>query len=171
MSNSFNPYTASNAEPIAMPANVVQGELADRGMRLLGSIIDGVIIMPIVLPLALLLGVGLGIMFGDGMLTNLLATVFGAIIGIGGFLAVHGYLLAKYGQTVGKKLLNMRIVGDDGRQLPFQELVLKRYLPLWIASSVPYLGMLAVIIDALAIFRENRKCIHDEIAKTKVIKV
>ena len=37
------------------------------------------------------------------------------------------------------------------------------------ASMVPMLGGFASLVDALCIFREDRRCIHDLIAGTRVI--
>ena len=55
--------------------------------------------------------------------------------------------------------------------MPFGPLVLKRYVPLWVVANIPFIGGLFALADSLAIFRDTRKCIHDDIAGTKVIKL
>ncbi|MEA2700447.1 MAG: hypothetical protein QOI66_4718, partial [Myxococcales bacterium] len=40
-----------------------------------------------------------------------------------------------------------------------------------IISAIPYLGGLYALVDALFIFRDDRRCIHDLIAGTRVIAV
>ena len=39
----------------------------------------------------------------------------------------------------------------------------------WLAGRVPVVGILLRLVDILAIFRPDRRCIHDHLAKTKVI--
>jgi uncharacterized RDD family membrane protein YckC len=70
---------------------------------------------------------------------------------------------------VGKYLIKTQIVSDSGDLVPFAPLILKRYLPVWVVGQVPYIGPLLLLGNVLAIFRENHKCIHDDLAGTKVI--
>jgi len=44
-----------------------------------------------------------------------------------------------------------------------------RYIPIWIVGLIPGVGIALTILDALFIFRDDRRCIHDLIAGTKVI--
>jgi uncharacterized RDD family membrane protein YckC len=87
------------------------------------------------------------------------------------FLVLHGYLLATRGQTIGKYLLGMQIVSADGRLVPFWRLIALRYLPFWVVTAAPRIGWILSLANALAIFRESRKCFHDDIAGTKVIQL
>ncbi len=149
-------------------------QLATLGERFLGSLIDGIIMVPILFGAGFVLGMVLtsfGIVL-ESFEFDLLTTVIGALMGIGVFLAVQGYFLASKGQTVGKMAMGTQIVSEkDGEIVPFVELILKRYLPIWVLSYIPVVGSFIGLIDALFIFRENRKCLHDEIAGTKVIKL
>lgn len=182
--SSPNPFSDPNQypspNPYASPAFVndkfplgASGQLATRGNRFLGALIDGLIILPISFGAGLVLGivmVAAGIE-PTGIGFNIIAAVAGGVLGAGIFLAVHGYLLATRGQTVGKMIMKTQIVSDSGELVPLGALILKRYVPLWIVASIPYVGGLICLGDALAIFRENRKCLHDEIAGTKVIQL
>jgi len=88
------------------------------------------------------------------------------------FLLLNGYLLAKYGQTVGKKLVGTRIVSHvDERILPLGRVFGLRYLPLSIIAQIPVVGGFVGIIDGLFIFRKDKRCIHDLIAGTKVVNI
>ena len=78
-------------------------------------------------------------------------------------------MLSNYGQTVGKKVLDIKIVGMDGNKLEFLPLIGLRYAPLWIASYVPVVGGILAIVNILFIFRKDRRCIHDHIAGTQVV--
>ncbi len=85
------------------------------------------------------------------------------------FFGLHGYLLSRYGQTIGKRMLGIAIVTMDNRIPPFFQLIGQRYLTQWLAGMVPVIGILLRLVDILAIFRPDRRCIHDHLAKTKVI--
>lgn len=85
------------------------------------------------------------------------------------FFALHGYLLSRYGQTIGKRILGIAIVTMDNRVPPFFQLITQRYLTQWFAGMIPVIGLLLRLVDVLAIFRPDRRCIHDHLAKTKVI--
>ena len=41
----------------------------------------------------------------------------------------------------------------------------------WVIASVPLVGSLYALVDALLIFRSSRKCLHDTIADTIVVNV
>ncbi|MBV1869802.1 MAG: RDD family protein [Gammaproteobacteria bacterium] len=87
------------------------------------------------------------------------------------FLIMHGYLLKKYGQTIGKNIVGIKIV-TVANQLPdFKYLILLRYLPLWTAVFIPIIGGLFPTVDILFIFRKDRRCIHDLIAGTMVVDI
>ena len=85
------------------------------------------------------------------------------------FFALHGYLLSRYGQTLGKRILGIAIVTMDNRVPPFFLLISQRYLTQWLAGMVPVIGIFLRLADILAIFRPDRRCIHDHLARTKVI--
>jgi hypothetical protein len=55
-----------------------------------------------------------------------------------------------------------------GSILPVGEILLKRYLPIWIVAMIP-LGGLLILVDVLMIFRQNHRCLHDDIADTVVV--
>ena len=73
------------------------------------------------------------------------------------------------GQTVGKKLLKIKIVRSDGTAADFQRIVVFRLLPVYLVQLVPVIGGFIGLLDVLFIFRSSRQCIHDQIADTIVI--
>lgn len=81
-------------------------------------------------------------------------------------------LLVKHGQTLGKRALGIRIVRLADESVPgFVKLVLLRqFLPL-LVLAIPYVGCLIWLLNVLFIFRADRRCLHDLIAETKVVKV
>src|SRR6056297_3999509 len=92
-----NPF----APPSSMPADVgMDGAppLARRLTRLVAAIIDGVIAMIVTLPIFLVFGItGAAV---DGSF-SIVGYVLQLVLGMAIFLAIHGYLLATRGQSVG----------------------------------------------------------------------
>lgn len=182
-SHETNPYASPQTESFAENPTVEGGvRLATRGERLGGAMIDGVLLLLIILPLSFglsFLQVGIFSSSVDewdapvGTFTwaSFMAELVGVVIGIFAFLILNGYLLATRGQTLGKSMLKMRIVSEDtGRILPFGPLFVKRYLSIWLLSCIPGIGNFVSLVDSLAIFRANHKCLHDDFAGTIVVK-
>ena len=144
--------------------------LASRWKRLGGALVDGLIGMVVTIPVMVSMGLFEQMMQGQGMSIGQQAFFF--VFGLAVFLIVHGYLLAKRGQTVGKFVLGTRIVNNNtGQLVPFNKLFGLRYLPLMIIALIPILGNLLCIIDALFVFRDDKRCVHDLIAGTRVVDV
>ncbi len=88
-----------------------------------------------------------------------------------GYLGYQINLLATAGQTIGKRALGLRIVlAKDDSNGGFVPNVLLRGLVPSIIMAIPYLGRLGLIADILFIFRDDRRCLHDHIAGTRVVK-
>ena len=100
------------------------------------------------------------------LLENVILFLGGCVL----YLALHGYLLATRGQSLGKMAVQIKIVDyDTGQLLPFGKLVGFRLAPVWIVSQIPIIGGVLGLIDILFIFGEERRCVHDLIAGTKVV--
>jgi uncharacterized RDD family membrane protein YckC len=85
---------------------------------------------------------------------------------------VQWTLLAKRGQSLGKMAMNIRIVRNDNDSNPgFLSAVVLRIWLSGILSAIPCLGQLFLLIDILSIFSEERRCLHDWLAGTKVVDV
>ncbi|WP_027710427.1 RDD family protein [Zooshikella ganghwensis] len=86
------------------------------------------------------------------------------------FFLINGPLLAKNGQTVGKKLLGIAIVSyTTNKILPLFQVILIRYGCFVILGFIPAIGQLASLVNTLFIFRKERRCLHDYVADSKVI--
>jgi uncharacterized RDD family membrane protein YckC len=86
------------------------------------------------------------------------------------FVLLHGYLLATKGQTVGKALLKIRIARPDGSPASLARLLGLRYGVVYLVYMVPFLAQAWGLVDALLIFRQSKRCLHDSIADTIVVK-
>jgi uncharacterized RDD family membrane protein YckC len=161
------------APPLAHVEDVVPsgtGTLAGRGTRLLAILIDAVLAGLAFGAIALLTPINV---FNprpgsSGLVGVLLVNV---VLGFIIFLVIHGYLLATRGQTVGKALLKIRIVRSDGSPASFGRIVGLRYLPTSIVAPIPFVGAVYSLVDSLLIFRQSRRCLHDNIADTIVVNV
>ncbi len=143
--------------------------LADRGTRFVAAFIDGIIGVCYALPIVFVLGDWKYIAARQNIPFYL--TAAGAVLGFIAFVLIHGYILKRYGQTIGKKLMGIRIADLDGNVPDYAKVLFLRYLPISVVSLIPGLGQFLPLIDVLFIFRADRRCIHDLLAGTKVVKV
>lgn len=170
MSDPINPYAPPQAE-ILSATDSSQAPLASPWKRLGAAIVDGLIIGAVSVPVMWLTGyfsrAKQMAMEGRSWTPEVLLW---AVFGLGLMIAINWNHLAR-GQTIGKGLLQLRIVRKNGSPAERNHIILKRLLPVQIASQVPIIGSLAVLVDALCIFRGQRNTLHDDIADTKVIEV
>ena len=88
------------------------------------------------------------------------------LIAIGITFVCQAYLLARYGQTIGKRMLKIRIVKQDSFRTPTLTRSFGiRECGMYLLHWVPFLPL----IDVLWIFGEQRKCLHDLWSDTIVI--
>ena len=181
MADQANPY----APPVATVADVsyhagTEPRLAERGTRLGASMIDGLVMLLLFAP-AMLAGIGLGDLGGTADATPpailvwaeahpVVTQIVGDIAGLLVFFAVNGYWLHTRGQSIGKRLLKIRIVRSTGERATLSRIIFARYVPTQAVGMVPVIGMLYALIDILFIFRDSRQCLHDTIADTIVVK-
>lgn len=164
MKDYTNPYQTPDAQPSTGADSTAP--LAGRGQRLAGALIDGLIGMALIGPLFYFSGTWEALMQGQVM--DLSTTLTWFIVGEVAFLAVQGYLLLNRQQTIGKWLLNMKIVGMEQDAVPAGKLYGVRYLLMHVIAQIPVLN-LVMIIDPLLIFRKDKRCLHDLLAGTQVI--
>jgi uncharacterized RDD family membrane protein YckC len=165
-----NPFTPPTASIDAPPQAAGAVALAERGQRFVAFLID----LLTVLPAMVLFGIG-GFMARKAAGEASPPPVSLALIGLGGLyiLGVAIYqliLLTKRGQTIGKRGMGIKIVKLDGSAPGFVHAVLLRGFVNGLISGVPYLGAVYALVDILMIFRDDRRCLHDMIASTRVVK-
>ena len=83
-------------------------------------------------------------------------------------MIVQAVLLSSHGQTIGKRLMGLRIVrADTGRNGGFVTNVMMRA----IINGLLGCTIVYFIVDSLFLLFRNRLCLHDYVAGTKVVKV
>ena len=147
-------------------------ELAGRGRRFGAYIIDSIIAGIVLVAVAYFNPGPLGVTMLDIMrdpTTQQISTA-GSIWFLIIFMAINSYLLVTKGQTLGKRMLGIRIVdaASNGAATAVKLLGL-RYVLVMLVMAIPIIGQLLGLADALFIFRSDRRCVHDLLAGTKVV--
>jgi uncharacterized RDD family membrane protein YckC len=157
-------------------------ELADRGVRLLAVLADSGMALVAMLPAFTLVMQMIKVEAalkqsgdeGNAELTEMMESmnytgpiIAGVLLLV--LLIANLYFLATRGQTLGKMLCKIKIVDMAGQNPGFVKAFLLRSLVPGIIGAVPFLGPFFSLADPLFIFREDRRCLHDQIAGTKVV--
>ena len=186
--------TAGGRPPTAPPLEVAASETAsplpaepgappaDLSLRFLAALIDGILKTVCYLPISLAL---FHVMLAQAKsgeqpsfveTTRMMTAVFDAKLGVvlpmlGVLVLVQLFLLAQRGQSVGKLLLGLRIIRlADSSTAGFLHAFLLRGTIPFIIEQIPLLGLGFWLVDCCFIFREDRRCVHDLLAGTMVVK-
>jgi uncharacterized RDD family membrane protein YckC len=165
----------SASNPYAPPLGAVRDapvegiELAGRGWRLLAAFLDGLIAgIMICLPAFLLVSV-------NGTFEQPQGEVDFEMLAVPIFLCVMGFiawawmttlLVARFGQTIAKRMLEIKVVRTDGTPASLGRIFLLRNLVNGLLGIIP----LYSLVDVLFIFGERQQCLHDRLADTIVVK-
>ncbi len=158
-----NPYAAP-ASTITEAANAVPAQKAERGTRLLAALTDGVLAVPAWLPLV----IGSQLVAGEKRTLGIALIVIG-LIALIALVVYQLTLLARHGQTLGKRWQKIRIVRTNGERIGFGRLFGLRLIAPAAVSAVPFLGGLFSLANVLWIFGSERRCLHDHLADTIVV--
>jgi uncharacterized RDD family membrane protein YckC len=167
-----NPYAAPQSS-VVPPLPQENLPLASRWARLGGNILDGLILGAINVVLMFASGAWGRIAQAQrehGIFAIVAESYLWAALGIVLFIAINWKFLGN-GQSIGKLAVSAQIRLMDGAIPSRQHILVRRYLPMWLAGWIPlpYAVLAVSLIDALFIFRENKRTLHDEIAGTKVV--
>jgi uncharacterized RDD family membrane protein YckC len=154
-----NPYAAPKAA--IEDAVSTEPELATLWQRFAGSFVDNLVV-----GLAGFIGALASPAF---MQSNPRLAWLGFAVPIGAVLALQFWLLTRYRATIGKRAMKTRMVRAAGGEADLWRLILLRGLPQWILSVIPVANLL-LLVDALFIFGKSRRCVHDYLAGTIVVK-
>jgi len=156
-----NPYAPPTATVDDVRATTSVA-LAERSTRLGAAMLDGLIFAALVY-LPLLIGAGVA-----DRSSGKPGEAAGLGLAILGFLVWTGITLrymSQNGQSIGKKIVGIKVVRRDGSTASLARLVLLRNFVNGLLSIIPFYGL----ADTLAIFGETRQCLHDRLADTMVI--
>jgi uncharacterized RDD family membrane protein YckC len=176
--------------PVVGSVGVAGKVTAERGARLLARVIDWAIEMTCAVPGGIILGgeilkVVVAASQGkepDLEQLDLPRVILGASVLLGAWLLLLGvqvWMLATRGQSIGKRLLGLRVVKVDGSPAGIVHAWLMREALITVmgmaAGFVPFVGPILLrpafhIVDWCLIFRQDQRCLHDSIAGTIVVK-
>jgi uncharacterized RDD family membrane protein YckC len=160
--DSGNPYQSPAAMGYSAPH--YRDRLASRGKRFAGALVDGLFYMLGAAP-------GFVVMIATIDGNDELSTL-GIFVMLGGMLIVgivNWVMITNTGQSIAKRMLGMQIIKVDSGELPgFVHGVVLRS---WVPVAINQFCNLFSLVDALWIFGEERRCLHDLIAQTVVIDV
>jgi uncharacterized RDD family membrane protein YckC len=143
------------------------GDLADRGARLGATVLDLVLTMTIVyLPIVLAV-------FLRTMGRNRATTAIALLVGSSGLFIWGGFTyvgVKRSGQSPGKRLLGIRVVRRDGSPASAARIFWLRNLLNCLPAIVPPVGVVYGVVDSAFIFSQSRRCLHDRLADTIVVK-
>lgn len=152
--------------------------LAGRGRRLRAVIIDSFIVAVACAPGLVWLVASMGnLQQGSDystsaeVLTLIAAPLLLVLFPVLALLVYQTWLLSKRGQTIGKRLLGIRIVRMNGVNPGFVHAVLLRSFVMQLLGAIPVAGPVISIVDPLLIFRADRRCLHDLLADTQVVEI
>ena len=158
---SDNPYAAPPADEFYQAAGWAPRanprDLADLFERFFGRMIDGAYFWGVLVLSAFFSEVILDV---PGAEYVFLLLAFAANL-------IQWILVTRTGQTIGKRLMGTRIVNyPDDAPVGFLQAVVLR---MWIATAIATLVPFGPILDALFIFGPERRCLHDVLARTRVV--
>lgn len=136
--------------------------LADPALRLAAVVVDAAVALaPLLLLVPLSVVTGWSEPVGWGFVTYLVLQP--------AVLVVNLVLLHRYGQTIGKRALGLRIVCSDGTRAPLGRIWWRRIVIPGLIGAVPLVGHVFALADAALVFTDRRRTIHDRIADTIVV--
>jgi uncharacterized RDD family membrane protein YckC len=135
--------------------------------RFFAWFLDGVIMGILAFVLALIIGLiaGLGASTESsilGFLSGVLILVMIIVLFLFQFV-YFGYFWGKDGQTLGMKMLNMKVVRRNGEDLSFWRAAFRGTIGYWISALIFYLGYIWAAFDS------EQEAWHDKIFDTWVV--
>lgn len=164
-----NPYSPPSLEndpsPLGPPASL---PLATLGQRFAASLLDSLIVYG---PL-ILIAVFVPFPFLNGLVESedFLSEAIFAGIAFLLFLIVNLYLIRNHDQTIGKLALGIKVTDLNGGSPSTACQAGLRYSFYHLVTAIPVIGGLLSLINVLLIFDRSRRCLHDLIAGTRVVK-
>lgn len=142
--------------------------LASRWRRLGAAILDFVVVG--ILAATLMDVIGLDDRLNEAVMSSLVYNlVLGALFSVL-FLLINFKLLKDKGQTIGKKVLGIKIVNLAGGQATWRKNLSKRYATFLIPGQISVIGSIFELVNFLFVFGKKKRCIHDYAGSTQVVK-
>lgn len=145
--------------------------LATRGDRFLAAILDSLVMMVPIGVVGVVAAVAIPATTGgaegeDPPMALVVVLALVALAVVGGVLAAQLLAQLRWGQSIGKRLMNIKVVRSNGDDVELWRLLLVRNLAVQVLSQA--CGIVG-IVDVLMIFGQEQRCLHDLMADTIVV--
>jgi len=171
-----NPYAPPSSDlNVGNGPPARKGELAERGTRFVAQMLDGLMALALMLP-GTIAGMQSGV-FRDGQKLAFFRSFAASGLGMASgaawlaLIVFQAYLITTTGQSLGKRWLKIKIVRLDETPVNFTTGVLLRHWLFMALHYIPGVGSITGLLDIVFIFRNDRRCVHDFVAGTKVIQL
>jgi uncharacterized RDD family membrane protein YckC len=164
---------------VADLADSDEAEKASRLSRFLATLVDGVLLTLPFVPSYVAAAPAITTLARQGQfnLVGILTVMFhtGALFYAGLLiylveLAIIAVWVQKNGQTIGKKWLGIKDVRTDGSRATFARIFWLRCVVNTLLQRIPLIGGIYALADSLMIFGPAKRCCHDYIADTIVVR-
>ncbi len=93
--------------------------------------------------------------------------------GLGAFVAivVQAFLISTRSQSLGKAAVGTMMIDREGLPAGLVRGFVLRELPLMLLRALPGPFAALMVLDAAFVYRDDRRCLHDHLAGTRVIDV
>ncbi len=164
------PLPGSQASSLAAGGHL----LASRGSRLSAASVDGVVGLLVVLPACISMTTAIVSAYilqeplvWTAAMTNSIAL---SLVLLLVWCVVTIVLVARNGQTIGKKALGIKVVRSDGSAAGLGRIFWLRNVANMVPSMLPFIGIAYTLLDLLLIYGVRQQCLHDMIADTIVVR-
>ncbi|MGC6427838.1 MAG: RDD family protein [Akkermansiaceae bacterium] len=177
-----NPYAAPDTEVDINQRAFFPQELpglhnyALRWLRLLGSMIDGILFILVILLLDLIVpgksSILVACQTGEWQYCHesWIDGHWGTVAGFFVYALIQFHFWGTRGQSLAKIILKTRIVTLDGKIPSVGTMIFLREGLMTFLMNIPGIGRLISIIDGLLISRKEHNTLHDDLARTRVIR-
>jgi len=172
MQDQVNPYAPPKAVVRDAATDGVAFDKASRGSRLGAALLDGAVGFLVAMPILIevlsnfdALRTGTMPAFESvgkaSAITSLLSVIW---------IVVTIVLVSRNAQTIGKKLVGIKVARSDGSTASLGRIFWLRNVVNFLPQVIPVIGYIYGLVDILFIFGERQQCLHDRIADTIVIR-
>ena len=163
----LDPYRPPAADVVEQVPAERRRPLASRGVRLAAELLNNAFLVLACVPFffGAIADAGTEVFGNDSSSVGVAGIVVSGVLVVG-LTVVQLMQLHRHRWSLGKRILGIRIVRSDYSEISFGRLLgLRIVVPLLIGGLLSCFS----VIDALFIFGEKRRCLHDYIADTIVV--
>lgn len=163
--------TNSQQPPVrlAAPGQAQTFEPGPIGVRFLALVIDGIIVSVITLPVQVVLTIVMGVTIGHNPSAGATAAMIQLltfVFSVGVTFLYNGFFYRSKGATPGKLLFGLRVVdAETGTFIGWGQTFMRETIGRFVDAITLMIGVL------IAVFRQDRRALHDLIAGTQVLRV